>query len=112
MLREDIRNLESVRNIQLLSLFLDLLRQSIGGLVTLSTLANDIQISSQTTKSWLEVLEKMYLVFIVRPSTKSLPIAVLKPSKVYFFDNGDVIGDDGARFENLVFVVLGSGRGK
>ena len=26
----------------------------------------------------------------------------MKPPKVYFFDNGDVIGDEGARFENLV----------
>lgn len=106
VLREDIRDLESVRNIQLLSLFLDLLRQRVGGLITLSNLANDIQISPQTAKSWLEVLEKMYLVFIVRPYTKSLPRAILKPPKVYFFDNGDVIGDEGARFENLVAASL------
>jgi predicted AAA+ superfamily ATPase len=26
----------------------------------------------------------------------------LRPPKVYFFDNGDVVGDEGARFENLV----------
>jgi predicted AAA+ superfamily ATPase len=31
-----------------------------------------------------------------------LPRAILKPPKVYFFDNADVIGDEGARFENLV----------
>ena len=29
-----------------------------------------------------------------------------KPPKVYFFDNGDVIGDEGARFENLVATLL------
>jgi predicted AAA+ superfamily ATPase len=31
---------------------------------------------------------------------------VLKPPKVYFFDNGDVLGDEGARFENLVATSL------
>lgn len=106
VLREDIRDLESVRNIQLLSLFLDLLRSRVGGLVTISNLANDIQVAPQTAKAWLEVLEKMYLIFIVRPYTKSLPRAVLKPPKVYFFDNGDVLGDEGARFENLVAASL------
>lgn len=106
VLREDIRDLESVRNIQLLGMFLDILRNRVGGLITLSNLAGDIQISPKTAKSWLEVLEKMYLVFSVRPYTKSLPRAVLKPPKVYFFDNGDVIGDEGARFENLIATSL------
>ena len=106
VLREDIRDLESVRNIQLLGMFLDILRNRVGGLITLSNLAGDIQISPKTAKSWLEVLERMYLVFSVRPYTKSLPRAVLKPPKVYFFDNGDVIGDEGARFENLIATSL------
>ena len=102
VLREDIRDLESIRNIQLLSLFLDLLRHRVGGFITLSNLATDLQISPKTAKLWLEVLERMYLMFSVRPYTKSVPRAVLKPPKVYFFDNGDVLGDEGARFENLV----------
>jgi predicted AAA+ superfamily ATPase len=106
VLREDVRDLDSVRNIQLLSLFLDLLRRRVGGLVTISNLANDIQVAPQTAKAWLEILEKMYLIFIVRPYTRSLPRAVLKPPKVYFFDNGDVLGDEGARFENLVATSL------
>jgi uncharacterized protein len=106
VLREDIRDLDSVRNIQSLGLFLDLLRQRVGGLLTIANLANDIQVAPQTAKSWLEILEKMYLIFIVRPFTKSLPRAVLKPPKVYFFDNGDVLGDEGARFENLVATSL------
>jgi len=35
-----------------------------------------------------------------------LPRAVRKPPKIYFFDNGDVLGDEGARFENLVATSL------
>ncbi len=106
VLREDIRDLEQVRNIQLLGMFLDMLRHRVGGLVTLSNLAGDLEISPKTAKTWLEVLERMYLVFSVRPYTRSLPRAVLKPPKVYFFDNGDVIGDEGARFENLIATSL------
>jgi len=106
ILREDIRDLESIRNTAQLGLFLDLLRHRVGGLVVLSNLANDIQVSPKTAKSWLEILEHMYLTFTIRPFTKSLPRAIQKAPKVYFFDNADIIGDDGARFENLVATSL------
>ncbi len=106
VIREDIRDLESTRNIQLLSIFLDMLRSRAGGLVRLSNIARDLQISPKTAKSWLDVLQRMYLVFAVYPYTRNLPRAVLKPPKVYFFDNGDVLGDEGARFENLVACTL------
>ena len=102
VLREDIRDLEPIRNIQLLGMFLDALRHRVGGLITLSNLAGEIQVSPKTAKAWLELLERMYLVFAVWPYTRSLPRAILKPPKVFFFDNADVIGDEGARFENLV----------
>ncbi len=106
ILKEDVRDLESIQNIQLLGLFLDLLRQRVSGLVTLTNIANDIQIAAKTAKAWLELLERMYLIFIVRPYTKSLPRAIQKPPKVYFFDNADVIGNEGAIFENLVAAAL------
>lgn len=102
VLREDIRDLESIRNIQLLGIFLDMLRERVGSQITLSNMAADLQISPKTARSWLEVLERMYVVFPVRPFTKSLPRAVIKPPKVYFFDNGDCLTGEGERFENLV----------
>ena len=49
-----------------------------------------------------EASDLMYLIFVVRPYTQRLPRAVRKPPKVYFFDNADVLGDEDARFENLV----------
>ena len=102
VLQEDIRDLESIKNIQTLRLLLDLLRTRVGGLVVISNLAQDIQVSPQTAKSWLESLERMYLLFKVVPYTQSIPRAILKPPKVYFFDNADVMGGDGAKFENLI----------
>ena len=102
IIREDIRDLEQIRNLQLLNLMVDLLRERVGSPLVLSNIAEDVQVSHKTVKSWLEVLERMYLVFIVRPLSKSVSRAVLKPPKAYFFDNGDVSGDEGARFENFV----------
>ena len=106
VLQEDIRDLESIKNIQNLRLFLDLLRQRAGGLVVLSNLANDVQISPATAKTWLAALERMYLCFAIYPYTQASARAIQKPPKVYFYDNADVVldkfGNTGPRFENLV----------
>lgn len=102
IIKEDVRDLEHIRNLQMLDLFVDALRSRVGGLVTLSNIAEDLQISPKTAASWLRLIEKMYLCFAVYPYTKNLPRSIQKPPKVYFFDNGDCVGDEGQRLENLV----------
>ncbi len=102
ILREDIRDLEKINEIQNISLLIDLLKARVGSLIVVSNLASDLQVAPNTVKRWIEILEKMYLVFIVRPYTGNLNRAISKPFKVYFFDNADVEGDEGAIFENLV----------
>ncbi len=102
VLRDDVRDLEPVRDLQTLALFVSALRERVGSPVVLSNIALDLQVAPKTLTHWLEVLERMYAVFVVRPYTRSLPRAIQKPPRVYFFDNGDVLGDEGARFENLV----------
>ena len=99
--REDIRDLENIRNLSLVQTFLEALRSRVGSPVALANLANDLEISPVTAKRWLELLERMYVVFTVWPLSKGLPRAVRKPPKVYFYDTGDVLGDEGARAENL-----------
>jgi uncharacterized protein len=106
VLKEDVRDLESIRNIQLLAMLLDMLRERVGQPIIMSNLAADLQVSPKTIKAWLEVLERMYLVFSVRPYTRSIARAVLKPPKVFLFDNADVLSGEGERFENLVATSL------
>jgi len=102
VLKEDIRDLESIRHISLLDLFIHQLRTRVGSLIVMSNIAGEIQVSPKTVNKWLGVLERMYIVFAVRSYTKNLPRAVIKPPKVFFYDNGDVIGNEGTVFENLV----------
>lgn len=102
IIKEDIRDLEHIRNIQLLDLFLDALRSRVGGLVVLSNIAEDLQIAPRTALHWLQLLEKMYVSFVIYPHTQQVPRSILKPPKVYFFDNGDCIGNGGQHLENLV----------
>ena len=102
VIRDDVRDLEKIRDINRLSLLVDLLRTRVGGPVVIQNLAEDLQVTAPTVKHWLDVLEKMYLIFLVHPYSKNMPRALRKPPKVYFYDTGDVDGDVGARFENLV----------
>ncbi len=102
IIRDDIRDLDNVKDIQSMSLLLQLLRERVGGMIVVSNLAQDLQVSSATVSKWIEIFEKMYLIFTIRTYTKNLPRSLTKPFKVYFFDNGDVIGEEGAVFENFV----------
>ncbi len=106
ILREDIRDLEQIQDIQLLYLFIDELRQRAGNLITLSNLAGDLQIAPRTAKNWLALAERMYICFPIYPLTKNIPRSIQKPPKVYFYDNGDTVDDPGIRLENLVATTL------
>ncbi|MBL7003711.1 MAG: ATP-binding protein [Gammaproteobacteria bacterium] len=106
VLQEDIRDLESIKNIQMLMLFVELLRTRVGGLINYANLAQDLQVAPQTVKSWLLSLERMYVLFQVKPFSQSISRAILKTPKVYFFDNADSEDEKGMRFENLVATSL------
>jgi predicted AAA+ superfamily ATPase len=102
ILRDDLRDLERVQEISQISLLVNLLRERVSGLVVMSNLAEDIGVSSKSIRHWIEILERLYLVFTVCPYTSNLARAIQKPPKIYFFDNGDVVDAEGPRFENLV----------
>lgn len=106
VIREDIRDLDNVKNLQLLSIFIDTIRSRAGNLLVLSNLAKDLEISPKTSKAWLELVEKMYIWFQIYPLVSGIPRSILKPPKVYFFDNADVLNNEGARLENLVATTL------
>jgi len=106
IIKEDIRDLENIRQLEILQLFVNLLRERVCGIITLSNIAQDLQISPKTAKTWLSIIEKTYIGFTVYPYTKNLPRAIQKPPKFFFYDNADVLNDNGARLENLVATTL------
>ena len=102
VVKDDLRDLEAVRDISGIMLLLDLLRERVGGTIVMSNLAEDLQVAAKTVKHWIDLLERMYVIFVVKPYVGKISRALSKPTKIYFYDNGDVIGDDGQKFENLV----------
>ena len=106
ILQEDIRDLESVHDIQAMGLLVNLLRERVAQRLTYDKLAAKIHVAPNTVKKWIELLERMYLTFIVRPWQGSLTKGIRKQPKIYFFDNGDVNDEPGVCFENLIATTL------
>lgn len=100
--RQDIKEIENIKNIDLLELFYESLRNRVTSELVLSNIARDLEVAPKTAKSWLALLEKTYALFTVTPFAKNITKAITKSPKVYFYDNGEVEGDMGAKLENLV----------
>ena len=69
-------------------------------------MATNASVSPVTLKKYLDILEALYIVFVVRPWHDNIARSVLQTPKVYFYDTGLVEGDQGLRFENLVATAL------
>ncbi len=101
LLREDALAFEKIDKFNQLKLIFELLRRKVGSPISFKSIAEDVQISVNTVKRYIAILENFYVIFRVTPFSKNIARAILKEPKIYFFDTGLVVGDDGARFENL-----------
>lgn len=107
MLREDVRDLETIKNIQALELLAEILKGYAGGMISYANIAEDIEIAPKTAKSWIQILEKLYLIVLISPYAHSIKRALSKTPKLYFIDPGDLYEQPmGVRIENLVAVNL------
>ncbi|MBI1871678.1 MAG: ATP-binding protein [Chlamydiae bacterium] len=106
IIREDIQDLEPIREVPSLMLLVDLLRDRAGSRISYASLAQDLQVSPHTVKHWIQILEHMYVIFLMTPYRKNLARSILKEPKVYFYDTGSLRTDEGAKLENLIAVSL------
>lgn len=106
ILRQDILDLESVRSIAYLETLIELMRSRVGSPVSYNSLAGDLQRDPKTIKRWLELLERMYVIFRATPYHKNIARSLLKEPKYYFYDTGQVYGDAGIKLENVVACAL------
>ncbi len=105
LVREDVRDLTGIRDIARLEMLAALLPGKVGGLLSLNSLREDLQVAHETVGSWIETLAAFYLVFLVRPWSRKITRAIRKEPKLYFFDWA-AVADPSARFENMVAVHL------
>lgn len=106
LLRIDVLDFENIHNLKAIRLVFELLQEKVGSPISYSSIAEDVGISPNTVKKYIEILEALYIVFRVTPFSRNIARSILKEPKIYFFDVGLVKGDNGAKFENLVAICL------
>ncbi|HMO52848.1 MAG TPA: ATP-binding protein [Kiritimatiellia bacterium] len=105
IIREDIRDLTDLKHLDLVEALYSLLPERVGSLLSLNSLAELLQVSYNTAKAWVEVLERYYMVFRIGPWSKRISRGLRKEQKLYLFDLPR-IDDPAARFENAVAMEL------
>ncbi len=88
MILKDIAKTFSIEDITSLEEFVRYLAINTGGLISFDKVSNDINISFQTVKKYLDAMEKSYLIVKVRPFYKNKLKEITKQYKTYFLDTG------------------------
>src|SRR5213082_1813077 len=101
--REDLRDLSRVTSWRGPADLIELLRERVGKPTNYDNLAQSLGISPPTAKSWVELLEKLYVVFLLPPYSSSLSRSIRKDRRVFFYDCAAAYDEaGGAQLENLV----------
>jgi uncharacterized protein len=101
VVREDLRDLERVREVSLVEHLADLLPERVGSPLSIANLRTDLEVDHKTVEHWLTLLEHLYVSFRLSPFGAPRLRALKKQKKLYLWDWSAVQGP-GPRFENLV----------
>lgn len=105
VLRDDLRDLERVREVSLVEHLADLLPEKVGSPLSVKSLREDVQVDHKTAERWLGILENLYVCFRLPPYGSKRVRAVKKEQKLYLWD-WSMVPEVGPRFENLVAAQL------
>lgn len=87
-LEKDVRTITRVMDLSSFQKFLKACAGHIGQRLNMASLGRDCGISPNTIKSWLSILEKTYVIFLLNPFNESFGKRLGKTSKLYFYDIG------------------------
>jgi predicted AAA+ superfamily ATPase len=101
VVKEDIRDIESIRDLSALQILIELLPAKVGSLFSLNSLREDLNVTHKTVALWVDVLEKFYYHYRIYPFQTTLVKSIRKEPKLYLWDWSEVT-DEEARLENIV----------
>lgn len=101
LIKEDIRDIEQVRDLSALQILVEILPARVGSLLSLNALREDLEVAHKTIKTWMDILERFYYHFRIYPFTSSSIKSLRKEPKMYLWDWSQV-ENPGVRLENMV----------
>lgn len=101
MFREDILDVQSIRDIGNMKLLSDILPAKVGSPLSLNSIREDLEVSHRAVSHWMDILDAFYYHFRIYPYTAKKIRSLKKEPKLYLWDWSEV-EDEAARFENLI----------
>lgn len=87
-LYKDVLVWKDIRKPEILDKLLKLLAHQICSEVSINELSNQLKIKSETVESYIDLLEKSFVIFRVKSYSTNTRKEVTKMNKIYFWDNG------------------------
>ena len=87
-IERDIRDLSSISNEMKFLNFIRVVAARTGQVLKYSELANAVDISEPTAKTWLSVLVSSNIVYLLEPYYRNITKRMTKMPKIYFLDTG------------------------
>lgn len=100
LIKEDIRDIENVRDLSALQILAEILPSRAGSALSLNSLREDLEVAYGTIKLWMDILERFYYHFRIYPFSASAIKSLRKEAKMYLWDWSQV-PDEGAKLENM-----------
>ncbi len=85
---KDTLNIEYIKSPRTLELLLTALAGQVGSEVSIHELSNTLDVDSKTVLRYLDILEKLSIIFPLRPHAANIRKSITKKKKYYFFDLG------------------------
>lgn len=105
MFREDIMDIEQIRDLGSMKLLSDILPERVGSLLSINSIREDLEVSHRAVTNWINILEKFYYHFRIYPFTRDIIRSIKKEPKLYLWDWSEV-ENPATRFENLIAMHL------
>ncbi len=101
LLREDVRELTRIHELDQLAAFAAILGERSGDQVIYSSLASGVRVSENTARAWVGALAALHYGFLVRPWHRHIAQAIRKEPK-WFLRDWSAVADAGKRAETFV----------
>lgn len=101
LIKEDIRDIENLRDLSALQILVEILPEKVGSLLSLNSLREDLNVTHKTVSLWVDILERFYYHFRVYPFRNKRIKSLRKEPKIYLWDWSELSGE-AEKFENMI----------
>ena len=84
----DIRQIKMIDNIPAFQRLIYLCAGRVGQQINYASLANEVGVNPTTIQTWLDVLQKNYVIYFLKPYLNNFNKRIVKAPKLYFNDTG------------------------